>query len=287
MSQGAFSPWGPATGSLGTPLPPTDGLQSPAGAGSPADRLSRAGGALGGAAPTVSLGISWPVENAGLPRATAYTAPFPLALGVVDARVHPVWYGAAELYRTWALAAAPWAQAGPVKDRADTPQWLLDTHMWVNSGWQCHDIFNDTQGAPDNVLQRVLAIRSRFNVSALGLHWYEFQQGPDPSPAARYKFDTHYPDYLPPRGGPDFGAAVAALKASGIRVFPYINGRIFDVASVSYKTEDGPKYCTQKPREAFGAPNLTFYEESYGSGATFHVADPTERCGGGGGGGGG
>jgi hypothetical protein len=260
--------------------PRTDGLEAPAPAGSAAARLSAwqhdAYSTSDDDATTVSLSVTWPVENAGLPRLTAYDTPFSLVLGVVNATRDPVWYGGAQIYRHWALQSAPWVQAGPVRNRPDTPPWLLDTHVWVNSGWQCHDIFNDTQGAPDNVLKRVRAIRARFNVSALGLHWYEFQQGPDPSPAARYKFDTHYPDYLPPRGGPDFGAVVAALKDDGVRVFPYINGRIFDIASNSYKAENGGQYCTQKPLLAFGAPNLTFYEESYGSGATFHVADPTE-----------
>ena len=52
------------------------------------------------------------------------------------------------------------------------------------------------------------AIRDRFGEN-ISLHWYEWQQGPDPDPAQRYRFDTHYPDYLPPRGGAYFGEARA------------------------------------------------------------------------------
>ena len=47
--------------------------------------------------------------------------------------------------------------------------------------------------------------------------------------------DTHYPDYLPPRWR--FETAVKDLKALGVTTFPYINGRIFDVASDSYVKE--------------------------------------------------
>ena len=63
--------------------------------------------------------------------------------------------------------------------------------------------------------------------------------GPDPDPQARYLFDTHYPDYFPPR--PDFASAVSQLQARNISVFPYINGRIFDIHSDSYLSDNGGK----------------------------------------------
>ncbi len=122
------------------------------------------------------------------------------------------------------------------------------------------------------VLDRLVQIRALFNTS-MALHWYEWQQGPDPSPAARYRFDTHYPDYFPPRS--DFFDAVNALQAINVSVFPYINGRIFDSASQSYVRDNGAQYCTKKAAERFGAKQLSLYVETYGSGASFNVADPT------------
>jgi hypothetical protein len=82
-------------------------------------------------------------------------------------------------------------------------------------------------------------------------------------------------DYFPPRT--DFGPAVQQLEAAGVNIFPYINGRIFDVNSTSFLTEDGGLYCTMYPNRTYfgGDYNLTFYNETYGSNATFHVADPT------------
>ena len=66
-----------------------------------------------------------------------------------------------------------------------------------------------------------------------------------------------------------------AMQADGVSVFPYINGRIFDIASDSYVEDGGAKFCNRKAAQIFGAANITLYEESYGSDATFNVADPT------------
>jgi hypothetical protein len=87
-----------------------------------------------------------------------------------------MWYRAAMIYRKWALAFAQWTQQGPIASRPSAfPQWYLDLNVWVNSGWQCYDRFNDTQGDPPTVLDNVVAIQNRFNISGqgLGLHWYK------------------------------------------------------------------------------------------------------------------
>ena len=122
----------------------------------------------------------------------------------------------------------------------------------------------------------MLADSERFN-RTMSLHWYEWQQGPDPSPSARYRFDTHYPDYLPARGGDEFSTVVKELQAGGVNIMPYINGRIFDQASVSYLRDDGGQYCCLQAIPKFGATELSLYDESYGSGSTFHPADPTTK----------
>lgn len=67
---------------------------------------------------------------------------------------------------------------------------------------------------------------------------------------------------------------VTALAAKGVKTFPYINGRIFDINSTSYISDDGEDYCVQTAQPQFGANNLSFPIETYGSGASFHVAVP-------------
>ena len=118
-----------------------------------------------------------------------------------------------------------------------------------------------------------LLTRELLNLT-FALHWYEWQQGPSPLPQDRYRFDTHYPDYLPART--DFQSVVTELQDDGVFIFPYINGRIFDINSTSYLTENGGAACCMYPAPVFGgATNLTYYNETYGSNATFHPADPS------------
>ena len=178
---------------------------------------------------TQSLTITTLVEGAGAPlNASGYTLPFSLAVGVLPPEeTSPMWYSAAMIYRDWALNHAEWTATGPIAQRQNEyAQWFLDLNVWVNSGWQCYDRFNDTQGDPPTVLQNVGAIQRRFNLSSgLGLHWYEWQCGfPDlceeNAGARRFKFDTEYPDYFPPRRGSGFKDVVDQLRAQNVFTFP-------------------------------------------------------------------
>eukprot|EP00038_Savillea_parva_P020141 m.30501 g.30501 ORF g.30501 m.30501 type:complete len:884 (+) comp4717_c0_seq1:66-2717(+) len=241
---------------------------------------------------TQSLTITTVVENAGsLLNNSGYRLPFVFGVGPVATRAgQPMWYHAAEMYQAWALTGAGWTRSGPVAQRTTHfPRWFLDLNVWVNSGWQCYDRFNDTQGDPPTVLANARAINRRFNLSSgIGLHWYEWQCGfPDlcveNDGAHRFKFDTMYPDYDPPRRGDVFGDVVRQLKEEKVYTFPYINGRIFDNNSASFKTEDGIKYVVKQaaaPRLGDVAPLLEC-KESYGSEELdgqlvyFDVADPS------------
>ncbi len=75
-------------------------------------------------------------------------------------------------------------------------------------------------------------------------------------------FDSNYPDYFPARlGVPE---AIKSLQGNfGVKVVPYINGRIADVHSPSWVQEDSAL-------DPSGHPHL----ESFGSGATFAVMCP-------------
>lgn len=222
-------------------------------------------------------------ENAGQAIIGTWVSPFKIAVGVlqnIDAsRGRPLWVQAAAMYREWALSKALWTAQGPISDprRSDQfPDWYLATNVWINSHWQCHDIFNATGGDPSFVLPYTLAIAKRLGEERLALHWYEWQQGPDPSPEGRYLFDTHYPDYFPSRT--NFAQAVRELSDNNIATFPYINGRISDVNSDAYINDDGLKYCTKAAPimlvDDSTADNLEAYEETYGSNATFCVTNP-------------
>jgi hypothetical protein len=227
-------------------------------------------------------------ENAGvaLPIPSTWKSAYPLAVGIVTdisaSDNRPMWYEAAQLYRQWVLSSAEWTKAGPLSTRTTSPplpSWYRQNHLWINSHWQCHDIFNETGGDPHFILQNTKQIAELFDQKSLALHWYEWQQGPDPSPEGRYKFDTHYPDYFPPRDD-FFGTVSSLLEENGIYTFPYINGRIFDINSDSYLKDTGELYCAKKTdekiiRDEDSVANLESYIETYGSDASFCVANPS------------
>ena len=113
-------------------------------------------------------------------------------------------------------------------------------------------------------------------------------------------FDTHYPEYFPVRTG--FQAALATMQELGVRVAPYINGRIFDKGTKSWEADGGTAQVAAakqllkpallpssapsgggggggesgEPSESGGKgmPALSDYNESYGSLAKFAVMCP-------------
>lgn len=72
-----------------------------------------------------------------------------------------------------------------------------------------------------------------------------------------------------------FDAAREKMQQLGIRVVPYINGRIFDTATETWQKENGFA-CASKsaPPVASASPALSTYNESYGSHAVFAVSCP-------------
>ena len=133
-----------------------------------------------------------------------------------------MWSAAAAVYRSWAAgpsgnggadAGASWMRAGPIAQRpADFPRWFAENHLWVNSGWQCHDVFNETEGDPQVVLDIMKKVVERFDLrgccnASLALHWYEWDTL-GYAPGSHYSrcateatcgFDTHHPEHFPPR----------------------------------------------------------------------------------------
>jgi len=80
-----------------------------------------------------------------------------------------------------------------------------------------------------------------------GLHWYYWHH---------YPFDTKYPEYFPTQ--PDFAKMVKETQSLGGFVTPYINGRLWDCATESYKERNGKEASCRKP-------DGTLYTEVYSS----------------------
>lgn len=102
-------------------------------------------------APAGSLGITIHPEGTGIEivQGATWTSPYKIAVGVVSGidykKGNPLWYRAAMEYRQWVLANAKWTQSGPIAERNDPyPAWYRDNSIWLNTHWQCHDVFNET-----------------------------------------------------------------------------------------------------------------------------------------------
>eukprot|EP00943_MAST-04B_sp_MAST-4B-sp1_P009907 g9907.t1 len=197
------------------------------------------------------------------------------------------WWDAAQIYRKWALTSADWTKQGSMAQRMDKiPSWAFELTTWINTHWQKNDIFNITGGDPEVVYNRVKAISERFGLSnnQLGLHWYEWDtlgyvKGSNYTKCSSEitcGFDTHYPEYFPARL--KFEKKLKDIQALGVRVAPYINGRIFDQGTKSWTTEGGKAEQSAAksapPILNSSSKTLFLYNESYGSKALFAVMCP-------------
>ena len=156
------------------------------------------------------LSVQTYAENMGQPGASFSTG-FPVVLSLY----HGDWWKAAKKYRAWAIRQS-WTGKGPIAKRKDFPKNLVDNGFWMCL-WGAP---SDMETALDDLDRRV-AGRVPF-----GVHWYNWHQIP---------FDNSYPNYFPAKEG--FTETTARLKAKGLLVMPYINGRLWDTDIDSFKTE--------------------------------------------------
>ncbi len=127
------------------------------------------------------------------------------------------WWQAAARYRAWALQQ-PWTRKGPIAARSDYPRRLVENGFWLN-----------LNGAPEVVEKWANTALARVAGRVpFGIHWYNWHQIP---------FDNTYPEYFPTKKG--MAETVARLKAKGILVMPYINGRLWD--------RDIPSFAAARP----------------------------------------
>lgn len=148
-------------------------------------------------------------DDMGIP-ALDYQMPF----DVVIATHTGGWFEAAKIYRAWAVQEAPWCSGGPVHARKDIPQWFKECALGFRPG-----------GAPEQVIKTLRTLHQAFGLPAV-VHWYGWHQIP---------FDNDYPEYFPVKDG--FADAVSEARKLGLRVMPYVNGRLWDSDTESWKAE--------------------------------------------------
>jgi len=183
------------------------------------------------------LAFEWPAADASI-AGNDFAMPGPAVIEVFRGD----WFDAAQIYREWASREARWWPRD--ERRPDTPDWMRDVAIWAMTG-----------GATQSVVGPVSEF-ARFMDAPTALHWYNWHEIP---------FDVKYPHYFPPK--PDFAEGVAALKKAGVRVMPYINGRLWDIALEDFQAT-GSAAATKNEK---GEP----YIEEYGSGAKLAAMCPT------------
>jgi hypothetical protein len=184
------------------------------------------------AAGTLSLEIVTFPARTGEPR-KAYRLPYPAAVEVLSGR----WFEAAACYRRW-VRSAPYSR--PTRP----PRWLEKTDLWCLAS-----------GGPETAAS-VRKFAEYFGVPT-AVHWYNWHEIP---------FDTAYPEYFPTK--PGFAAAVHDLQRDGLHVMPYINGRLWDPATKSWRDHHARAAAAKNEK---GKP----YIEVYGSKVPLAVMCPT------------
>ena len=169
----------------------------------------------------------WPAENATIP-GNDFHMPGPAVIQVFRGD----WFDAAQLYRDWARKSAQWWPRD--ESRRDTPRWMHEVAVWALTG-----------GTTQSVVGPVRDFAAYMGVPT-AVHWYNWHQIP---------FDTNYPHYFPAKNG--FRDGIKELQAAGVRVMPYINGRLWDTGLEDFAALARP-FATKNER---GEP----YIEEYGS----------------------
>ncbi|MCG3199335.1 MAG: hypothetical protein GHCLOJNM_03849 [bacterium] len=187
---------------------------------------------------SLSLGIR--PEIAGMGKLQRFETPYRIVLTPFEGD----WHEAGQIYKRIATTT-PWGSVPPLAERKDIPEWLLSTDLWYLGG--CHD---------EQSASEVLRFAEYFGVPTAA-HIYNWHEIP---------FDDHYPEYFPAK--PGFKAAVAKVQRAGVPVMPYINGRLWDPATESWKAKSAESACALNEQSKR-------YEEVYGSGVPLSPMCPS------------
>ncbi|MBN1900903.1 hypothetical protein JW926_06200 [Candidatus Sumerlaeota bacterium] len=172
-------------------------------------------------------------------------APVEFPYEVILQPFHGGYYEAAQIYRPFSLET-PWGSAGNIANRPDIPEWLKQTCLWLRP-----------DGAPEANRDITKQALDFFDVPT-ALHWYRWHQIP---------YDTLYPEYFPPKEG--FKESVEEFQQNGTHVMPYINGRLCDPETETWRARNGDRSAARRQ-------DGSCYTEVYGSLVPNNVMCPAE-----------
>ena len=143
------------------------------------------------------------------------------------------WYDATLLYKSWMEKEARWLPETDVNGRTDL-RWLKDIDVWLLVHISGEDF-------ADEIIE---AAKDMGDVN-VAVHLYLWHNAP---------FDNDYPHYFPEK--PTVRRELKKIQDAGIRVIPYINGRLWDtrdkgIEDWQYTAVAYPKACKDRHGKAF------------------------------------
>ena len=170
------------------------------------------------------------------------------------------WFDVAGIYRAWALKQK-WIM-GKVEDRPDIPEWSRHMSMWVRLN--VPEICKDPKAEMRRMSDTVLKFREVFGRD-FAAHLYTWHDHP---------FDILYPDYTPRPGAKEF---IKNLQAGGIKVMPYINGRLFDLDTPDWIKDGARRFATKEAAPKVDGCAEKLFTEVYGSNTQMAVMCPATK----------
>jgi len=165
---------------------------------------------------------------------------FAMGGGVVWQLFDGDWYDAALIYRDFVYREASWFTGVLAKDREDVPDWLLNMPVWFRS-----DVYHG------DWMENLFRAQEEMGDIPVGVHAYMWHKIP---------FDTNYPHYNPAKE--DFVAKIPVMQAHGLKVMPYINGRLWDTHD---RGDEDYQFTAVARRWATKGRNGEIITEIYGS----------------------
>jgi hypothetical protein len=129
---------------------------------------------------------------------------------------HSPWYDAAQIYREWATANASWTRRGDIQTRLDSqkfPEYLTTTPLLIESNVGKPKDGLQRGADPNDTIANMVKIREMLGAKELITWWSSWNVE---------CFDCKYPEFTAREG---FKERVKEMRAGGIHVVPYTNGR--------------------------------------------------------------
>ncbi len=137
------------------------------------------------------------------------------------------WYDAALLYRDFIENEAGYCPDYDDNGKIGTPEWFKNTDCWFNNR------VIDNEDFADYIIEQAKELGVK-----PAIHLYYWHQIP---------YDNDYPHYFPMK--PQVEKELKKLHAAGIKVMPYINGRLWDTRDRGAEdfefTSVAKPYCTK------------------------------------------